>query len=271
MSKKILPPRSSGHKDGTPLDAVKKRKSKVAATADPVDEAMVDERLQLVNDRQRGTIEEVSVAEAAITSLHGILLDFDPDRLLRSVAPLSLREDPKKFWMGVIQPWLERSPVLAKAKVVASGRGLHVIVRMSPAVEFETEADHQKWAAAVKVVQKLLPTDPDCPGITALTRPVGSINGKNGKKVRLFHKGEAVSPDDVLALCKQAVTRPFATVAGLLFGVTRITPCPVCEKEGSRLDVLDHVGMCYGGCGKVSLGRIFDLFLKPRAAKKGVK
>ncbi len=268
MSKEILPPRSSGHKDGTLRDAVKKRKSKVGATADPADEVVVDERLQLFNDRQRGTIEDVSVAEAAITSLHAILLDFDPDRLLRSVVPLSLREDPKKFWKCAIQPWLERSPVLAKSKVVASGRGLHVIIRMSPSVEFETEAERQKWAAVVKVAQKLLPTDPDCPGITALTRPVGSINGKNGKKVRLFRRGEAVSPDEVLGLCKQAVSRPFATVAGLLFGTARIAPCPVCEQEGSRLDVLDHVGMCYGGCGKVRLGQIFDLFLKPRAAKK---
>ena len=43
-----------------------------------------------------------------------------------------------------------------------------------------------RWAAAVKIVQCVLPTDPDCPGITALTRPVGSVNGKNGAAVRVL-------------------------------------------------------------------------------------
>jgi hypothetical protein len=27
---------------------------------------------------------------------------------------------------------------------------------------------------------------------------------------------------------------------------------------------LDFTGKCYGSCGKVSLGRLFDVFLSPR-------
>jgi hypothetical protein len=228
----------------------------------------VDERLQLVNDRQRGPIHDVSLPEAAVTSLHGILLDFDPHRLRAAVAPKAVRKNPKEFWKRVVRPWLQRYPLFAKARIVSSGRGLHVIIRLEPAVVFETEADRQRWAAIVKIVQRLLPTDPDCPGITALTRPVGSVNVKNGETVRLFRKGEGVNPAEVLELAQEAAARPFATVMSLLYPEKRVSPCPVCEGDGTRLDVLDHAGKCYGSCGTVRLAQIFDLFLKPRAAKK---
>jgi len=233
--------------------------------------AVVDERLQLFNEQLRGSIHDVSVAEAAITSLHGILLDFDPDRLHPNAASRADRDDPKRLWANVVEPWMQRHPVFAKARVVASGRGLHAILRFSSAVDFTSECEREYWAAVVQVVQKLLPTDPDCPGITALTRPLGSVNGKNGETVRLLDAGQPVNPDEVLALCADVVARPFAIVAGLLFSSKRITPCPVCQVDSSRLDILDQVGMCYGGCGKVQIGQLFDLFLQPRPAKKGGK
>jgi hypothetical protein len=229
----------------------------------------IDEREQLVNDRQSGPIAAVSVAEAGITRLNGILLDFDPDRLHPDLAPPSVLACPDQLWHGVVRAWLDRHPVFARAEVRSSGRGLHVIVWLSPPVEFETEADRQKWAAVVKILQKLLPTDPDCPGITAMTRPLGSVNSRNGVEVRLLRPGEPISADDVLEICRQAVARPFGTVAGLLFADKRVSPCPVCRVDGSRLDVLDHAGMCYGRCGKVRLGQLFDCFLRPRGATKG--
>ncbi len=229
----------------------------------------VDEREQLVNNRLCGPITEVSVAEAGITRLYGILLDIDPDRLHADIAPPTVLANPDQLLQVVVREWLDRHPVFAKAEVRSSGRGLHVIIMMSPPVEFETEAQRQRWAGVVKLVQKLLPTDPDCPGITAMTRPIGSINGKNGTKVRLLRAGETVSPDDVLGLCKKAIASPFGTVAGLLYGDTRISPCPICQADGSRLDVLDRWGMCYGRCGKVGLGRLFDRFMRPRAARTG--
>lgn len=271
MPRSSLPSPSSGSNSSARREAAKKDAAKAAGpTADPgAENGAVDERLQLVNDQQRGPIHDVSLPEAAITSLHGILLDFDPDRLCPDIASSKTRANPEKLWKRVVRKWLRRHPVFARARVVLSGRGLHVIIRLEPAVVFETEAERQKWAAVVKLVQKLLPTDPDCPGITALTRPVGSINSKNNETVQLLHGGEPVHPDEVLALCAQAAARPFATVVGLLYGGTQISPCPVCRGDGSRLGVLDHVGMCYGGCGKVGLGQIFDLFLKPRAAKRG--
>lgn len=269
MTKHSLPSPLPGSNCSARRGAAKKDTAKATEPAvgpDSVNGA-VDERLQLTNDQQRGPIHDVSLPEAAIASLHGILLDVDLARLRSEIASSKTRANTKRFWKRVVRKWLRRHPVFAKARVVSSGRGLHVIIRLAPAVVFETEADRQKWAAVVKIVQKLLPTDPDCPGITALTRPVGSVNGKNDETVQVLHDGEAVHPDEVLALCAQAASRPFATVVGLLYGGTQISPCPVCLGEGGRLGVLDHVGMCYGGCGKVNLGQIFNRFLKPQAAR----
>lgn len=222
-----------------------------------------------MNQRLCGPIQKVSLAEATITTLHGILLDFDPGRLHPNLADAAVLLCPEKLHREVVRPWLDRHPVFASAEIRSSGRGLHAIVRLSPPVEFETLAQRTKWAAAVKIVQKLLPTDPDCPGITALTRPIGSINSKNGKEVQQLYKGQPVSPVEVLELCGQAVNRPFATVAGLLYPSNRISPCPVCFADGSHLDVLDGVGKCYGSCGKVRVGQIMDRFLSARPAKNG--
>jgi len=229
----------------------------------------VDEREQLVNERTCGPIEAVSLPAGMITSLHAILLDFDPSRLAKAAGAAAGRFDPTQFYQRVVRPWLGRHPVFDAAEVRSSGRGLHGLVRLEPAVELRTEADQYKWAAVVEVVQRLLPTDPDCPGITALTRPVGSVNGKSRTKVTLLKEGRGVKPEAVLALCGEAGRRPFGLVAGLLFGGDRVTPCPVCKGRGSRLDCLDREGRCYGRCGTVDLGRLFDVFLKPRPSPRG--
>src|SRR5262249_52176114 len=157
------------------------------------------------------------------------------------------------FYEELVEPWLSRHPVFRKAEVRDSGRGLHVLILFDRPVEFATQGERQLWAGVVKVVQRLLPTDPGCPGITALTRPVGSVNSKNGKKVRRLKKGRPVDPREVLALYEQARAAPFRTVASL-FGAERVSPCPVCKAEGSALVVLDHTGKCYQ-CGKVRIGQ----------------
>jgi hypothetical protein len=65
---------------------------------------------------------------------------------------------------------------------------------------------------------------------------------------------------------------PFKTVMGILLGAGRVAPCPICRVEGSSLSALDREGRCYGGCGKVKLERLYDVFLAPRpqASKEGV-
>lgn len=227
-------------------------------------------RKQLVNGQEAGPIERVSLSEAMITSLHGILLDIDPDRMRDDLAPLHVRTTPNLLLEEVVGPLLANHPVFDRAEVRSSGRGLHVIVRMTPGVEFDSEAERERWAGVVGIVQGLLPTDPDCPGITATTRLLNSTNEKNGSKVVRLKKATPVSPDEVLALCQEAVDRPFRTTAGLLFGpAERLTPCPVCRKAGTALAVLDRVGKCYGSCGTVRRGALLDVFLKPRPARDG--
>ena len=207
----------------------------------------------------------------AITSLDAIMLDFDPDRFHPELAAAEVLANPKKMWKKLVGIWLSRHPIFAKAQVVSTGRGLHVIIRFSEPLQFETTNDRSKWAAVVKIVQKLLPTDPDCPGITALTRPVGSVSGENGARVALVRGGEPVSPAEVLAFCVEALAKPFSTTLRLLLNRVRIKPCPICRIKGSRLQAFDHEGRCNGRCGDVTLGQIRDLFLKTRSAGKGDK
>jgi hypothetical protein len=251
--------------------AGKRRSSRPSRTATAPQHATtpaVDHREQLYNDGEIGTIQQVSRPESMITSLRGILLDIDPGRLRKSVAAPDVLAHPDKLYKQVVREMLARDPVLNKAEVRVSGRGLHAILRFSPAIELPTEGERQRWAAIVKVIQRLLPTDPDCPGITALTRPLGSVNSKNGAIVRQLLAGESVTAEEVIGLFERVRTSPFQTVAALLFGSGRIQPCPVCNKTDSRLDVLSAIGKCYGCCGKVRLAQLYDVFLEPRSARK---
>ena len=58
------------------------------------------------------------------------------------------------------------------------------------------------------------------------------------------------------------------TIAVALIGGEQVSPCPCCGTTGSRLGVLDHVGMCYG-CGKVSLARLFTTIYRADHHGKG--
>lgn len=225
---------------------------------------MLDIREQLVNEGHSGPIQTVSLPEAVITSLRGILLDLDPGLFRDEVLPRKARAAPASFYAEVIRPMLQRHPVLAKAEVRDSGRGLHAILRFGQPVEFRTESDRLRWSRMVRVVQRVLPTDPDCPGLTALTWPLGSVNAKSKTAIQLLEAGAPVTADDVLALVEDVRTKPFRTVAAILFGPNELQPCPVCQKAEARLDPLDLIGRCYGACGKVKLGQLFDVFLMPR-------
>lgn len=254
-------------KSGPPArgTALKSRTERQRAKgAEPLDQA-VDSREQLVNDGLCGPIQQVSLPEEMITSLHGILLDIDPQWLNMARLTELRGSRPKRIYNECIQQMLERHPALAKAEVRHSGTGLHVIIRLSPAVEFAHAGDRQRWAAVIKIVQRLLPTDPQAPGITALTRPMGSVNSKNGKTVQLLKKGEPVSAEEVLELVEQARKAPFRTLMSILLGSERVSPCPICRAQNSSLAGQNHVGKCYGHCGTVQVGQLFDVFLASKS------
>jgi hypothetical protein len=218
----------------------------------------IDFREQLVNDRLVGTFGAVQLPLQRITQVHGIMLDLDPQLLLPGNGLFEPGEKPCDFFARV-QPVLDRHPLASKAEVRVSGTGLHVIVRLSPPVELHTAADQHRWAGAIRAVQSTLPADPRQPGITAVTRPVGSVNSKNDVVVEQLRAGRSVSISEVEDYLAEVAKAPFRQVACVLFGRDRVSPCPFCRKERSRLDCLDWFGKCYQRCGKITLAQVFNL------------
>lgn len=228
----------------------------------------IDQREQLINDGVIGPITTVSLPEANITALRGIMIDLDPKLLDGAVVSKATKSDPVRFFKKIVRPWLQRHPVLAKAQVRNSGTGLHIILVLDQPIEFTGDAERQRWGLIIKVLQRILPSDPSAPGITAMTRPVGSTNSKNGAKVTVIAKGEPVTEEEVRSLFQDMATAPVKTVARVLFGAKQISPCPICRKEGTSLAALDRTAKCYGACGTVKLSQILDLIYIPRAAGK---
>jgi hypothetical protein len=224
--------------------------------------APYDVRESLWNEVRTGPASLIQVPGERITRLRGVLLDLDPKRLRPDNTLFSPGGDPRQFYEN-IRPVLARHPLARHAQIRASGSGLHAIVLLDPAVELETAAAQKKWAAVVRAVQCSLPVDPNAPGITALTRPIGSINAKSGTVVELLEPGEPIDPGRVTEFVEGLTKAPFKTVAMILIGCEHIKPCPICRRDQTHLDILDRVGRCYGTCGRVSLARIFDTIFKP--------
>lgn len=227
----------------------------------------IDVREQLYNDQLKGPIEEIQLPKESITSLHGIMIDLDPKLLVAGNPLFPPADDPEAFFAG-IQPVLERHPLARHAEVRASGTGLQPIVWMDPPVELYTADDQDRWDHIVRLVQGTLPSDPNAPGITALTRAVGSINGKSGAPVRVLRPGVPVSPEAVIAFIDEVAEAPFKHVATILLGAKVVSPCPLCRQEGSKFGVLDQIGWCYANCSTVSLEGLFDIVFKPAESAK---
>ena len=94
---------------------------------------------------------------------------------------------------------MQRPPGLPwkHAEIRLSGTGLHGIIWLAPPVELTSAAEQKKWANLVRAVQCSLPVDPNAPGITALTRAIGSTNSKNGSVVKVLEPGEPIDPASV--------------------------------------------------------------------------
>lgn len=225
-------------------------------------ESEVDLREQLANDRAIGLLHEIQLPRDEIRLLQGILYDVDV-RLLKS-GPLTtgLEGGPEVFFNATVVPWLGRHPTLANAEVRDSGRGLHVILWIDPPIELRTAGDRQRWDGIARVVQAALPVDPRQPGITALTRPVGSVNAKADRRVCRLREGRPVPERAVLDLFDSMNDAPFKTLCRVLLGRERVSPCPCCGIESSSLIASKRSGQCvYGSCGKVELADLYSLVL----------
>lgn len=250
--------------EGELMKSVRKSKSKgKPQRPDPheLEGDRVDHREQLVNEGRSGPVELVSIPADMVTALLAIMLDVDP----KFIAP-ELIGDGKgtvgfRLYKQLVANWLDHDPLFKKAEVRHSGTGVHVLFRFDRPVEFQSVGDRQRWQGVVKAIQSAIPTDPTAPGITALTRPVGSTNSKNGKVVKVLRPGTPVTADEVLDFYGRLRSKPFLTVARLLFGTDRVSPCPVCKGKGRNLAAGDRVGHCYGGCGKVGLADLLGTFM----------
>jgi len=226
--------------------------------------AGIDIREQLFNNGESGPVAEVSTPTGCITSLSGILLDFDLPLFRPSAVIPNTPLNPVDFYQQVLRHWLDRHELARNSEVRMSGTGLHSLVRFKEPVVFRTDSERKRWGGIVKVIQASLPTDPDAPGINALTRPIGSINSKNGFTVTQLTLGQPVEAETVVEFYQRMLTSPFRTAMQILLGTERVEPCPICQKPTAKLTALDHVGKCYGSCGKVTLGQLYDTVLKKR-------
>lgn len=245
---KPLPPRKGTGAGGKP-------------SAKPAEEARLDWREQTFNDGEVGPVERVSTPRDGITRLRAVMVDTDTKYLDPALYPPGKGTDALRLYNQTVALWLDRHPLWSKAEVRHTGSGLHILFHFEQPVPFDSTADRDRWAAVVRAVQSTLPSDPNAPGLTALTRPLGSVNSKTGRAVKQLRPGTPVAPQAVLEFVDILRRRPFATVAGILHGTDRIAPCPVCRADGSTLAAFDRVGQCYAQCGPVKLAQLFGTFM----------
>jgi hypothetical protein len=218
-----------------------------------------DEFEALYNDGAVGPAAAIQRPLECITRSHGFRFDLDPV-MLRPGNPLFPPDSDPRLFHDLIRPVLDRHPLARHAEVRLSGTGLHLIVRLDPAAELTSRADQVRWSDLVRAVLSSLPVDPHAPGITGLTRRVGSVNSKNGVIVEVLRQGDPVSPDQVAEFVQDLAAAPFRVVAGILGGPEPIRPCPACRTPGSSLGVHDRSGHCYD-CGQVDLTHLYESIL----------
>ena len=116
-----------------------------------------DFREALFNSGQVGPIEHVQVSTARIVQLRGILFDLDPHLYRESAILPKLPSDPEEFYRDIASHWLSRHPVLDKAQVRNSGTGLHAILFLNEPLVFNSDAERERWAGIIQVVQAAMP------------------------------------------------------------------------------------------------------------------
>jgi len=230
-------------------------------------QSQVDLRESLYNDRAIGPAPKIALPREAVTRLHGLVMDLDANVLKDNqwFPPAATAEE----FFEAIQPVLNRHPILRNAEIRFTGRWLHAIVLFKETVELRTAADQNRWNGIHRVLKASIPSDPAAPSLIAMTRPVGSVNTKTGIAVKTIKPGmpiDAVLLQDWVAEVKK---KPFETVALILFGERRVSPCPYCRSDGSYLDLGELVGFCYGPCRRVRIRRLSEPFMADAPAKGG--
>lgn len=224
----------------------------------------VDLREQLQNEGKVGPLKSVQLSEARIRTVRGILFDLDFRKFRIGGVIRREYESSETFYLKVLKKWIERDETLKSLQMRDSGNNIHGILMFREPVKILNDYDRERWSLIVRVVQAALPIDPGQPGITALTRPIGSVNSKTGREARLLAEGTPVSTDEVLDLFRRMNEQPFAVVGKILFGKDKVKPCPICNSDDSTLSVGPWAGTCYS-CRRVALPKLYDLVLKAKS------
>jgi hypothetical protein len=232
--------------------------------AESLSQADFDVRESLFNDRAVGAAGQIMMPQDAVTTLHGLVVDLDPD-ILRPNPWFPPAETPGAFY-AAIAPTLHRHPVLDRAEIRSTGGGLHALVWFNQPVELRSAAEQRRWSSIHRVLMASVPSDPACHPPITLTRPFGSINGKNGKPVEKLKDATHIPPVAVSAWAEDVARRPFLAIGLILFGEPKLNPCPYCGADGSRLDLGDFLGFCYGPCQRVPLRRLHEPFFRGEEA-----
>jgi hypothetical protein len=224
-------------------------------------EPPLDLREALFNEGATGAAGRIQVPAERVTRLRGLMVDLDPGELVPGNPLFPPADDPAEF-LRLNRAVLDRHPLARDAEVRSSGTGLHLILWFEPAVELTGAGEQRRWDRLIRLTQATLPSDPNAPAITALTRPVGSINSRSGARVATLRPGSPIDPQRVVEFAERVRAAPFRVVADILLGGERRTPCPVCSVARSALVALDRVGKCYG-CGTVGLAAVYEAILAP--------
>jgi len=233
-----------------------------------------DQREALFNAGAVGTFRHVMVRNHEVTHIRAILIEIDGECLQIGNVIEKMPADGFELYERHVRGWLDNHALLRKAEVRFSGRWLHCILWFDTPVEIQSDRRRELWGGIVKAVQRSLPSDPEAPRLLAMTRPIGSVNSKTGRRVELIKAGEPVSETEVLNFADELTRRGFSTVSQILFGSTEVSPCPICRKEDSTLSAvapnrystnpaISFRGSCYH-CGKVDLASVIELVLKGR-------
>ena len=234
---------------------------KKSIPADPESDQTCDDiREALYNSREQKSANQIAVSLAGIGVLHGFFADLDLKHFASQLNALGHPATPEALFQFIVSETLDHNEVFAAAEVRMSGCGLHIIIWFSEPVTFEDDAKREKWRQIVKILQRLLPSDPQQPDIIAMTRPIGAMNSMAGRAVLSLRPGRPVHPDAVEALANRAAELPFQTLAGVLFGSDRISPCPFCNKDDSELVADKQCGHCYE-CGNKKLADAYHRVL----------
>src|SRR5262249_4366561 len=230
----------------------------------------IDLREALFNDRPVGPAAHVQVPREGVTRLWGLVIDLDANIL--KVNPWFPPADTAESFYNAILPVLERHPVLRHAEIRDTGRWLHAIVRFTEPVELKSSRDQKFWAGAHQLLKTSVPSDPAAPALIALTRAVGSINGKNQRPVRSLKAATEIPPGVLLDWTEEVKRSPFQMLGQVLFGTRQVAPCPYCRTDGSHLEVGEKVAFSYGPCQQAPLTRLHEPFLTaPSGSKSGKK